>query len=1467
VRVKRFAVPGQRDAGVFLDDLGMLEASGFVIGQPGGLVEMEALAGEGSFCLLGEPGAGKTTALEAIAGQLPGPDGAGQAPVVFVPMAEVTDAAVFQERAIVPALAGASAGERVTLVLDGLEECPVPGAGKALAGLLRQLLRQADPSALRLLVGCRSAEYPSPVHDVLAGAFPGFARYELAPLRRRDVLELAASRAVPADDFLTEVARTGTGPLASFPLTLDLLLRQYAADGGLHGTAAELYGSALLALAGEHDPDRDPALASVPAGQVLAVAARLCCYLLVCGRAGFWTGTVDQMPPGDLDTGTLAGGQERQAGGAFEVTGTLIAAALRSALFTSAGPHRRVPAHARFAAYLAGRHLVSRQLPAAQLRSLLTVPAENGAGIIPALRETAAWLLALQPADTAWAEDADLTVLTVHGALIDVPELRGALVERLLARPRTFTGLGWRRGWNLTHPGLAGQLTPVLTALADPDAPQPDPDQSYLALMLVRQAGSSVISPVLEAAARSDLGHGLRAIAARTAATLDEAAAIPVLAGVLAEITEHPERDPDDEIRGIALSVLWPRHLAVDALAASLTTPQRDNVLGAYSIFRRRLPGLLSNGDIPHLLTWALPAGPGQPAGSGVPGAGGGLTRDDGELAESLLDRALACQDADAVIGLAAALAARCLQDGRDLHIPSALDDRDAAGALTAESQRLRRLLAGELLSGEGAGPAFHRLIWGWQPSRPAQERHAEALRRGESPSLPSRLGLLGPADLRWALETAAAAGPEKTDTWIPVLRGIWDPADSDAQDAAWQARDTPLWAAFSASFEPVVLGSEAEAVQRSIFDSMRPRPSGWAGAPTHAAEVLDLYQRAPTDAAAFADLVCALHFDPRDGHFVPSADDDLASRPGIRLLPQGWEQHVREAAWHYLHQGNPPGPDILDTPDRLPLPAQAGYLALAFLIRHQPPGGAPQLPADAVLGRWAPSILVTAAGADSPQGPDPRQVLLADPRRVLLARLAGSASAGLPGLAGRLIEGHLATRTWPFGLDYLDAAFNSELAATLTRCMDSAVATLAGFLPPGSAPPGQQVLAQQLDSLRRMLTVLVAMLARHGHGPGITRTWAIISDATAPGAGEGALQAGRAAAIGLATGDPGRWSQLAGRLDAAPALFREVLCDLAHDPGPLMDRLTEYKLGDLWEHLARHWPYQPGGTSWSSGFVGRDEQARHWRDGVLSAIALRGTANAVRVLRQLAASHPGLLSLDDLTREAEELRLGQDWSPVRAEELTRLLEDSTTRLVRSSADLAGLIHRAILEAASTLVRTGQLLWDVHRQDRTEIWRPKSEVAFGTWLAEQLRASLVRGGVVISREVRVWETTTQHGLAVDIQADAPVIGGRQDEPALCRIELKGNWHTELMTAMRTQLADDYLIPEGLRHGIYVTAWFDTHLWNDSADDRRRTARSRNRDTTTVELASQAERLRDLGLDVRSAVVYIPRPAPSARRDQ
>jgi hypothetical protein len=204
---------------------------------------------------------------------------------------------------------------------------------------------------------------------------------------------------------------------------------------------------------------------------------------------------------------------------------------------------------------------------------------------------------------------------------------------------------------------------------------------------------------------------------------------------------------------------------------------------------------------------------------------------------------------------------------------------------------------------------------------------------------------------------------------------------------------------------------------------------------------------------------------------------------------------------------------------------------------------------------------------------------------------------------------------------------------------------------------------------------------------------------------------------------------------------------------------------------------------------------------------------------------------------------------------------------VRDGADLADLIVDALAAAAVRLTRIGQLLWNSNSSEGQERWRPKSEPDVGAWLSEQLTTELAESGVVINREVLVRQTSTRgQGLAVDVQADAPLTAGKHAQPARCRIELKGNWHPDLMTAMRFQLADDYLLPEGLRDGVYVTAWFDVALWNDTADSRRERAAARDHAATAQALAAQAEELRQLDLRVRSVLIDIPRPAPSPRSE-
>ena len=221
-----------------------------------------------------------------------------------------------------------------------------------------------------------------------------------------------------------------------------------------------------------------------------------------------------------------------------------------------------------------------------------------------------------------------------------------------------------------------------------------------------------------------------------------------------------------------------------------------------------------------------------------------------------------------------------------------------------------------------------------------------------------------------------------------------------------------------------------------------------------------------------------------------------------------------------------------------------------------------------------------------------------------------------------------------------------------------------------------------------------------------------------------------------------------------------------------MLPSLTDDQLAELWELLAQHWPHQHD-APWSSGFVTPDQQAQHWRDTVLATLTRRGTSNAVQALTRLAASHPGPPWLADRIREAEALEREYGWAPLRPEELTRLIHDSQSRLVRNNSDLADLVAAAITDAAGSLTRTGQLLWNNYTINGTERWRPKSEPDVGAWLAEQLTRQLSDSGVIIGREVLVRQTRPQGlGLTVDIQADAPAPVGQDTAPARCRIELK-----------------------------------------------------------------------------------------------
>jgi hypothetical protein len=103
-----------------------------------------------------------------------------------------------------------------------------------------------------------------------------------------------------------------------------------------------------------------------------------------------------------------------------------------------------------------------------------------------------------------------------------------------------------------------------------------------------------------------------------------------------------------------------------------------------------------------------------------------------------------------------------------------------------------------------------------------------------------------------------------------------------------------------------------------------------------------------------------------------------------------------------------------------------------------------------------------------------------------------------------------------------------------------------------------------------------------------------------------------------------------------------------------------------------------------------------------------------------------------------------------------------------------------------------------------------------------LKRDLVQGGIILNREVEIGRVPgAGAGTRTDIKVDAI----RQSENSgslnviTAVIETKGCWNDELLTAMKTQLVDDYLVRLAAPVGIYLVGWFDKTKW-DSEDYRR-----------------------------------------------
>lgn len=438
----------------------------------------------GCFVLFGDPGMGKTRSIDAALGTHPAPH---RLALKFrdIPNLEAFHEATKEKTVWREWLAGS---HFLTLVIDGVDEGLIKIDG--FVSTLAEELKSAPVNRLHLVLACRSMEWPHSEGQRLLALWggtdskistgPASGIYELCPLRECDVRQAAAQAlsgkgtgSAYDGEFLKELKRHRLIGLGSRPLTLKMLLQEFAAGAGrLPRTHRDLYRRCARTLLADHDRERQTRLRNkaIPRlttseQQRARIAGRIAAFLLLCGRSAITTPSVTHPASSDLTfEDIMQQGQERLGDVPFEVTSALVESVLETPLFWPKSEGRVGFYHQTFAECLGAEYLA--KLPFAQLRSLLFQRDGHGEYVHPQLGELAAWIAGESEPLMAHllANDPEVLLRSDVSGVRD--SHKAALVDAILTKARAeqlFDSSGITRFFHtLRHPGLARQLRAVL---------------------------------------------------------------------------------------------------------------------------------------------------------------------------------------------------------------------------------------------------------------------------------------------------------------------------------------------------------------------------------------------------------------------------------------------------------------------------------------------------------------------------------------------------------------------------------------------------------------------------------------------------------------------------------------------------------------------------------------------------------------------------------------------------------------------------------------------------------------------------------------------------------------------------------------------------------------------------------------------------------------------------------------------
>ena len=413
-----------------------------------------------AYVLLGDPGSGKTTALQAEKQAL------GDEALFFTAREFLLCAAVLNE------ICGK------TLFIDGLDEvrAGMSDTRTPFDEIRRLLIQLGRP---RFRISCREADWLGE-NDRQGLSYvvpnPSLAVLRLEPLTRADILSilrdsLGVGRPL---DFLMQARLAGLEALLDNPQSLELLARAVNHGDEWPESRLEVFELACREMADESNQEHQIAAPESPSTESrIDCAGRLCALLLISDKACY---SLDvQGPGGDWIPRELCAVEDPKD----------LRAAVSSKLFRAYSERCFSPIHRQIAEFLGARHLarlIADGLSPRRVLALLT----GGDGVaVTALRRLAAWLATHSEPVRAELISKNPVDLGIYGDLGTISgDDKGRVLDALLTQPESLSRAlqNIKRFSPLAAPETESQIRKVLSS--EERGPKQEARMTFLARLL-----------------------------------------------------------------------------------------------------------------------------------------------------------------------------------------------------------------------------------------------------------------------------------------------------------------------------------------------------------------------------------------------------------------------------------------------------------------------------------------------------------------------------------------------------------------------------------------------------------------------------------------------------------------------------------------------------------------------------------------------------------------------------------------------------------------------------------------------------------------------------------------------------------------------------------------------------------------------------------------------------------------------